>query len=131
MINIRAHKPENECPECDDAREVIFTFSGDYVSCKDVSYHHERRDLLEFATRLRELDRAREGSASLVSKNENSVLKLKFLRAGGELGYSAEHEMDFAKDRDMFDTTLSYFGEIPSEDVGRFLTKLIDTMESV
>jgi|GEM_PF-2581331 len=117
------------CPNCEDGRQVTFSYEDDVLSVKSVSYHHEYRDLLTFAEQLRTLERLRTGSAFIFSKAEDSVFRLRFVRTGGELGYSAKHELRFNPDDEGFGECVTYFGEIPSENVGQFLSELILQIE--
>lgn len=124
-------KPLSEpCRDCDDGREVAFSYEDDVLSVKSASYHHEYRDLLTFVQQLRALEQRRTGSAALFSKAEDSVFRLRFARTGGELRYSAKHEIRFNSDDAEFGESVTYFGEIPSESVGQFLSGLIREIES-
>jgi ATP-dependent RNA circularization protein (DNA/RNA ligase family) len=123
-------KPLSEpCRDCDDGREVAFSYEDDLLSVRSASYHHEYRDLLTFAQHLRTLEQRRTGSAVLFSKAEDSIFRLGFARTGGELQYFASHVLRFHPDGAEFGESVRYFGEIPSESVGQFLSGLIREIE--
>ena len=58
------------------------------------------------------------------SVNEDSILKIKFNRTGVVLFYSGQHTIEYPADDEMFSKSISYFGEIPSEFAGKYLTDL-------
>jgi hypothetical protein len=108
----------------------VFSYEDDVLCVKGASFHHEYRDLVTFAEHLRALEQRRTGSAVLFSKAEDSVLRLQFARTGGELRYSAKHELRFSPDDAEFGESVTYFGQIPSESIGQFLSGLIREIES-
>lgn len=129
MLKLSVSRLSAPCPNCEDGREVAFSYEDTLLSVKSVLYHHENRDLLTLAEQLRTLERLRTGSAVIFSKAEDSVFRLRFVRTGGELRYSAKHELRFNPDEEGFGECVTYFGEIPSEDVGQFLSGLILQIE--
>ncbi len=129
MLKIAIRPVTGKCPSCDDPRDVLFTYHDDVLAVAGVSYHHEFRDLLRFAGELRTLEQRRTGNTRLCSKNECSHFELRFTRTGGELIYSAQQIIEFGHDDDLKES-VTYFGEVPSEAVGQFLTALIRNIES-
>jgi hypothetical protein len=130
MVEFVVKPLSKPCRDCDDGREVVFSYADDVLTVKSASYHHEYRDLLTFVEDLRTLEQRRTGSAVLFSKAEDSIFRLGFARTGGELRYSARHELRFNPDDAEFGESVTYFGEIPSERVAQFLSGLIREIES-
>jgi hypothetical protein len=129
MLKISVRQLSEPCLWCRDGRELAFDFTDECLSLHGLSYHHENEDLLAFAEQLRQLERFRQGSATLVSKGYDSELRLKFARPGGELWFSAKHWSDGSQDEQMFHKEVSYCGEVDGEHVGTFLNTLIKEIE--
>jgi hypothetical protein len=128
MLEFAVNPVAEKCPFCQDPREVVFSYTDDVVSVKGASYHHENGEILRFARDLRVLEQRRAGRACLVSKAEDSEFIVWFARTGGELRFSARHMIRSGAEADL-EESVSYFGEVPSEHVGKFVGEWIGKIE--